>query len=161
MIFVALRKLTTVFVSMVFLVSTGVAEASLCTVNCALAGLTRSQHEHIHYLQHGQVRDSAMRMTMPMTSQGGQHQQTDMDMSTQSVGNERDIGSRRCAGHTDSVGLASGTKFVLTRIVDLHANLAITAADFRSSVAITGLSILHGSLPPPGAAQTRSAPIRV
>lgn len=157
----AARKVTTVLVSMALLLSTGVAETSLCTVNCALAGLTRSQHEGMHHLQHRQMRDSAMPMTMPMASQGGQHHQTDMEMSTKSAGNEPDVGSTRCPGHSDFDVLASGTKFVLTRIVNLHSNTAITVADYRKSASITNLLIPRGPLPPLATAKTSSVPIRI
>lgn len=159
MIFVGLRKLITVFVLTALLVSTGVAETSLCTVNCALAGLTSSPHEKMHPPQHEHMRNSAKSMAMRMTSQRGPHEH--MDMSSTPAGNESEIGSRRCAGDSDSVVLASGTKFVSTKIVDMHSNLAITGADSGNSVQVVDRSIPRDSLPPPAALQTPSAPIRI
>ena len=156
-----LQKLITPVVLLAVLASTGLTDTGLCTVNCALAGLTRAQHEQMHHAEHEQMRDSAMSMTMPMASQGGQNQQTDMDMGTKSAGDGRIFGSRQCARYLDSVVLASASKFALTRTIDLSSYLVISVSDSGKPASVPNLSIARDSLPPPVAAQTPSAQIRI
>lgn len=157
--FVALQKLITPLALLAVIASTSIAETSLCSVNCALVGLTSSQHEHMNHPE--QTRDSSMSMVMPMTSHAGQSRDADMDTNAKSADSELVMRSRQCATYSDSFVLASGSKSVLTRTIGVHSNLGITTVDFGNSAYVVNLSIARDFLPPPVGEQTPSAPIRI
>lgn len=144
--FVAQRKLIAAFVLMALLASTAIAETSLCAVNCALAGLGHPQHEEMHH--------------SPAAVRSETHHHHHMDSSASASRTESSMSSRQCTTYGESVVLAAGTKFVLTRSIELHSNCAI-----RTEVAASATSALtplrRDSLPPPLFSLSLVTPIRI